>query len=172
MGRGIEKMIEAIPMMDNAILLIAGVGYLDAELRVLADRMGDNERVSFLGRYSLEALHEVTCTASIGVSLEEDLGLNYRYALPNKVFDYIQAGLPVLVSDLPEMAALVSELGNGQVISSDCTPAELAVTLEGMLCDTQRMVEWGKRSAEAAKYLTWENEQEKLIELCKEVLGE
>ena len=58
---------------------------------------------------------DYTIQADVGISLEEDLGLNYRFALPNKVFDYIQAGVPVLVSDLPEVRSLVDQYGVGMI---------------------------------------------------------
>ena len=72
-----------------------------------------------------------TAQADLGISLEENLGLNYYYALPNKLFDYIQARIPVLVSDLPEMAAVVHSYGIGKVISKTSDPLELARVIQG-----------------------------------------
>ena len=60
-----------------------------------------------MGKVLPKDLKQFTPNATIGLSLEEDIGLNYRYALPNKLFDYIQAEVPVIVADLPEMKKLV-----------------------------------------------------------------
>jgi len=68
------------------------------------------DRVQFLGQLTPTKLRLITPTAWLGLSLEEDMGLNYRYALPNKLFDYISANVPVLVSDLPEMKKLLRNL--------------------------------------------------------------
>ena len=54
----------------------------------------------------------------LGLSFEEDTCLAYKFALPNKIFDYIHAEIAVLVSDLPEMKALVNKYNVGQVLKS------------------------------------------------------
>ena len=69
-----------------------------------------------MGKVLPNGLKQLTPNATIGLSLEEDLGLNYRYALPNKIFDYIQAEVPVIVSALPEMEKLVINLKVGMIL--------------------------------------------------------
>jgi len=58
-------------------------------------------------------LKQITRHATIGISVEKDLGLNYRFALPNKLFDYIQSEVPVLSASLPEMKRVVDKYGVG-----------------------------------------------------------
>lgn len=62
-----------------------------------------NQKVKFIGAVSPAQLKLITPKADLGFSLEEDLGISYRYALPNKIFDYMHAGVPVLGTDLPEI---------------------------------------------------------------------
>jgi glycosyltransferase involved in cell wall biosynthesis len=94
--------------------------------------------------------------ADLGISLEEDLGLNYRFALPNKIFDYIQAEIPVLVSDLPEMKKIVSDYKVGEIVSNR-TPKILAKQIEQILEKN-----FAVALKEAKKDLIWEHQAQEL----------
>ena len=110
LARGLEIAIQAMEFIDNAKLVIIGKGDITAELKQLADKAELHNKVVFFERMPYEELMEYTVQADLGISLEENTGLNYYYALPNKLFDYIQARIPVLVSDFPEMARIINEL--------------------------------------------------------------
>ena len=122
------------------------------------------KKVKFLGRLPLHDLHEVTCQADLGISLEEDLGLNYRFALPNKLFDYIQAFVPVLVSNLPEMKRIVVQYQIGMIAETH-QRKELAALFQKALFDTQKRQYWIDNLPLAAKELCWENEEQILKEI-------
>ena len=131
MGRGIELMIHSMVYLPSVYqLMIVGGGDVEASLKELAVNLGVANRIEFTGKLTPETLagqHGITAKAMLGLSLEEDLGLNYRYALPNKLFDYLQARVPVLVSDLPEMRKIVEKYKVGEVLSAhERTPEELA----------------------------------------------
>ncbi|MCB0472115.1 MAG: glycosyltransferase, partial [Flavobacteriaceae bacterium] len=91
MGRGLELMIDAMQYVENAVFIMIGGGDIVEQLKDKVDSLNLNAKVRFLGRRSPEELNALTPGADLGISLEEDLGLNYRYALPNKLFDYITA---------------------------------------------------------------------------------
>lgn len=156
-GRGLELMIDTIQYLDNFIFVIAGSGDIEQDLKTRVQQQNLEEKLRFLGRLSPKELEKITPNASIGISMEEDLGLNYRFALPNKIFDYIQAEVPVLVSNLPEMKQVVLHHKVGEVIT-DRNPKAIANQI-------QQMVENDYTSAlqNAKKVLTWENEEEKLL---------
>ena len=115
LGRGIEAAIRAMQYLDGAELWLAGDGDLTEQLKKMVAELKLDQKVKFLGRLPLTELSQITRQADLGISLEEDLGLNYRYALPNKLFDYIQAGVPVLVSNLPEMKKIVDHYQIGAI---------------------------------------------------------
>jgi glycosyltransferase involved in cell wall biosynthesis len=167
-GRGLELVIRSLSYLDHTVLLIAGGGDIEAELKLEAKKAGLADRVVFLGRVDPERLYPITCSADVGISLEEDLGLNYRYALPNKVFDYIQARIPVLCSDLPEMKAIVEghEVG---IATSERDPEGLATILKDMIRD-RKAGKWSKAVEKAAGELCWENEKGILEEMLLSVL--
>ena len=84
-------------------------------MEILVEKENLTDGVIFTGRLPFEELAQLTSTAHLGLSIEEDLGLNYRYTLPNKLFDYIQAQIPVLVTNLPEMSAIVNQYKIGEI---------------------------------------------------------
>ena len=94
----------------------------------------------------------------MGVSLDKPLHLNYAYSLPNKLFDYIHAGLPVLVSDLPEIRRVVQQYDIGCIVS-EVQPRAIADALLGML-HSDDLPRWKKNALNAAKELNWQCEQQ------------
>ena len=157
-GRGLEQAIGAMELLPEAELVIAGGGDLENELQALVASRGI-KNVRFAGRLSAEALRPLTRQAMLGISVEEELGLNYRYALPNKLFDYIQARIPVVVSDLPEMSRLVKDYDIGLVARAH-EPEGLAATFREALTNDALRQKWAFNLEKAARELNWDNEKE------------
>jgi glycosyltransferase involved in cell wall biosynthesis len=160
-GRGIENAIEAMQYVENATLQIIGDGDISKKLELLAIEKKVINKVQFIGKIPFDKLNEYTRNASIGLSVEEDRGLNYQYALPNKLFDYIHAGIPVIVSPLKEMEKIVSEFDLGVVLKEN-TPQEIAKTIIEMLSNTEKLNHWKANAEKAAQKLCWQNEELKL----------
>jgi glycosyltransferase involved in cell wall biosynthesis len=168
LGRGLELAIRSMKHLDKVQLWIVGDGDIISKLRHLATHLGLKERVKFFGRIPIEKLWNYTAKADLGISLEEDLGLNYRYALPNKLFDYIQARIPVICSDLPEMATIVKQYKIGLVLK-ERTPVKLAESIKRLLTKGAQKSKLNSAIELAARDLCWEREEEKLITLFKRV---
>ena len=168
-GRGLKQAILAMHFIDDAKLVIAGEGDIKAELEVLVRTENLKNKVEFTGRLPIDELIRLTPKADLGLSIEEDLGLNYRFALPNKLFDYIQAQVPVLVTNLPEMSAIVNQYQIGEITSS-LEPKILADKIKDALSNSEKRVLWKKNLQVAAKELTWENEEKVLIQIYSEFL--
>lgn len=164
LGRGLEMTIEAMKYIDNAKLLIVGTGDKIDELKLLANRLGLSEKIVFVGKVPLSELPNYTRLATIGISLEEDLGLNYRYALPNKLFDYIYAMKPVLVSNLPEMKNIILQYGCGEIVTQR-TPKSLANQISEMINNEQKRNQYRKNCAIAANELCWEREEKTILKI-------
>lgn len=169
LGRGVGAAIRSMPYLEGAELWLVGDGDLTSELKELVVEMKLESKVKFLGRLPLHQLHEVTRQADLGISLEEDLGLNYRFALPNKLFDYIQSGVPVLVSNLPEMRHIVEHYQIG-LISETHQRKELAELLKIALFDQEKRQVWIQNLPKAAKELCWENEEKVLRSVYEQFL--
>lgn len=117
-SRGIDKMIEAMKYIENAQLWIIGNGPLKNTFENLCKELRLDHKIYFLGEISPEQLKLITPKAELGISLEEDGGLSYRYALPNKIFDYVHAKIPVLGTYLPEIKNMINENQIGEVITN------------------------------------------------------
>ncbi|HEX2900468.1 MAG TPA: glycosyltransferase, partial [Bacteroidia bacterium] len=162
-GRGIEMMIEAMRFLPDYQLIVAGFGSIEDPLRKLAAARPFSSRIHFTGYVLPDALKAYTQKAMLGLSLEADKGASYHFALPNKLFDYIQAGVPVLVSDLPEMAAVVGDHGVGEVLqATERDPEQLALRIRGICENVDKYSGYAANCQQAAKVLNWENEKGKL----------
>lgn len=164
MGRGIELLIDAMEHLPDYQLIIVGYGNVDKALREQAASRPWAGRIEFMGFVAPEALRPLTRESALGLSLEEDLGKSYHLALPNKLFDYIQAGIPVLVSELPEMVAVVRDHGVGEVLTaSERTPQKLAGRIQGICENVDKLSAYAANCQHAAKMLNWGHER-KVVE--------
>ena len=158
-------MIDTMPLLKNYLLVIIGDGYQLEKLKNQVTNAALEEKVIFLGKKLPEELAGLTKNADVGISLEEDLGLNYRYALPNKIFDYIQAGIPVVASDLPLLDQLLQEFKVGEILRKR-DPESLAHLIEHMMSNKGSYQEALK---EASSLYNWDNEKKILINFIKSI---
>lgn len=158
-GRGVDWAIDAMEWLEDCRLVIAGGGDLLEEMKAYAQSKPWKERVEFAGRLTPEELEPLTRRASVGLVMLEDMGLNYHYALPNRIGDFVAAGVPMVVSDLPEMASVVRRFQIGTIMEGTGAQA-LAEAVKKVLAR-----EWKEEDfAEARKDMDWNKEKQKLIE--------
>ncbi len=157
LGRGLEFIIQAMRNVHGASLWIVGSGDLEEFLQILTRSLNLQYKVRFFGQIPFEELSQITSQADLGISIEEDLGLNYRFALPNKLFDYIQHDVPVLVSPLPEMERIVKTYKIGEILKSR-EPDIMAQQITDLLQNREKRAKYRKQLAIAANELCWENE--------------
>ncbi len=169
LGRGIEFVIQAMQYLDNAVFLIVGNGDLYEEFMSLSQQLNLQSKVHFTGRVKLEDLPAYTAVADVGISIEENMGLNYYYALPNKLFDYIQYGVPVLGSPLIEISKIISDYNIGMLIEKH-EPQHIAEKLNFMLSNENQRMVWKRNLKTAAQVLNWENEEQQLLKVYANIL--
>ena len=162
--RGCEQLLAALSELPgDARLVFLGdpwPGYLHSlERRALAE--GVAERVHFLPSVPVSEVVATASDADVGVSLLSGDCDNHRLALPNKVFEYVAAGVPVVASDLPELRLLVAAHGIGTTTDPD-DPAALAAALRRVLAEREQL---RPALARAARELSWERERLRLIAL-------
>ncbi|MBN2805581.1 MAG: glycosyltransferase [Prolixibacteraceae bacterium] len=169
-GRGLQEAIMAMHKVKGARLVIIGSGDELEIIRKQVHHEGLEHKVILTGRIPFDELKQITPLATIGLSVEKDIGLNYRYALPNKLFDYIQAGVPVLAGNLPEIKAIVEKYKVGRIVPLS-TPEYLADALNEMLSNELQRTEWQNNCKPAAEILCWENEEKIVQDLYYQVLN-
>jgi len=159
MHRGSEQMVEAMKYIDGALLLFVGGGDVIDTLKKMANHPDIKEKVIFKPRQPYNSLMQYTANADLGLTLDKDTNLNYRFSLPNKIFDYIQAGIPVLASNLPEIRKVIETYNIGDFIPSH-KPAEIAEKVKKLMNNKPQLEKWKRNITFAAENLTWEKESE------------
>jgi len=162
-GRGLENMILAMKFID-AKLMIIGSGDIETELKQLSIKNNLENKIIFKGKLPFNKLSEYTQKATIGISLEEPAGLNYKYALPNKIFDYINAEIPVLISNLPEMAKIVKQYEVGEILTEN-TPNLISEKINELLNNSELYNRYVANTIKAKHVLCWETQEAELLEL-------
>ena len=160
-GRGIKPMIKALHFIDGLDLIIIGYGKVEEDLKNFVFKEKMEKRVHFLGRISREKLSNYTKIATLGMVLEEPLGLSFQFSLPNKLFDYIHAGLPIIAGNLPEISRIINNYNVG-VIVEDYSPENIAKKMKEVLQNESLISEIKKNQKKAKDELCWEEESKKL----------
>jgi len=156
-GRGAMALINAMSMLEKVRLIITGSGDMIEELRRVVNERGLNKDIIFLPRMRWEEMMGFTMCCDAGLSLDPDNCINQRFSLPNKLFDYIAAGIPAVVSPLPEVSAVVDKYGCGLVLS-DVTPYAIAGILERLKDDSSLRSALKENALAARLELNWEKE--------------
>lgn len=163
-GRGLAEMIRSMVHLNEFRLIIIGDGDVREDLESLVHDLGVSSRVHFTGRLPFEILPWYTGRATLGISLEQNIGLNYYYSLPNKIFDYMRSGLPVLASDLPEIRKVVETVNFG-ILVDRFDPVFLAQTVRQMTSNHILMEEWRRNALMHSGSYTWEGQEKELLEI-------
>ncbi|HMQ50433.1 MAG TPA: glycosyltransferase [Saprospiraceae bacterium] len=161
-GRGLESAIQAMIQIDGATLWLVGEGDLSQGLRALVQDRQLQDKVKFWGFVAPHELPAMTAKATIGLNLLENKGLSYYYSLANKAFDYIQAGLPSLQMAFPEYNDLQEKYGVFELVT-DIAPATIAMAIQSLLQDAEKMERIRQNCLLARQELNWEKESEKLL---------
>lgn len=164
--RGAEELVMAMQHIENIHLIIIGGGDVIGNLKKMRHDLGLVKKITFLPRMPFDKLYQYTACADLGLTLDKATNLNYRFSLPNKLFDYIHAGVPVLASPMVEIKKVIDQYQVGETIESH-DPEAIAAKIEAMLANNDRMTIYRNNCKKAAKALNWETEQKILIEILR-----
>jgi len=155
--RGAEEAVEAMLHLENAVLMIVGDGDVVPQLKKYVNDYDLNEKVLFFGKRPYNELMYFTYHASIGLTLDKPKNLNYRFSLPNKVFDYIHAETPFICTKLIEVAQVAEKYQVGWVLE-ELNPIHLAEQIREIQANPSALELKKEHCRNAARHENWENE--------------
>ena len=172
--RGLDKLVCAATYLPSDIVIVMmgnGYGTTEAELKALIASEGVADRVKIIPAVPYEELLDWTASADIGLTiLPPDYSTSIRKCLPNKFFEYLMAGLPVLSSELDAIVEMIKTYDVGRVVTS-LAPADIAHAITAMLNDHVALDRMRRNALEIAhRDFYWEKESQKLVDLYQELL--
>ena len=169
--RGGEELIDAIAITDNVSLLVIGSGDKFQSLIDKTIKTGLSDRIRFISKLPWQELMRYTRSSDVGLSLDKNSNVNYNFSLPNKLFDYMSAGIPVISSDLPEISKILAEYKCGIVIS-EVTKDEISNAIKKLRDNHGLLSELKQNSVIASESINWETESLKVVELYRSILDQ
>lgn len=169
--RGLEQLIDAMPMIKDAFLFAVGPG-VPSYRATLEDRVRDRgmeDRVRFMDPVPLDSVVQTVAQGDLGMCLFQGGFLSYYWTLPNKFFEYVHAGVPVLASDFPETRRLVDRYEIGGVCDPG-DPRDIAAKVNDLLSRPEDLARMRDNTAKAAQDLNWELEREQLVSLYRRLV--
>jgi len=162
-GRGLENLVRAAPLLaGNAAVVFMGYGDYQATLEGMA-AAGPADRVHFIPAVPQRDLLSYCASAEVGVIPYQAVDLNNYYTSPNKLFDFIQAALPIVASDLPFLRKVIAEHDLGVIARLD-SPRSYADAISGVLTRPDGGAALRANLRNAAPQYTWSAQAEKLLE--------
>lgn len=162
--RGVFRLLEALSLVDNWRLAFVGPSKpkIEYEIQNRAIELNVSDRIHLMGAVHFDqVIHAVGC-ADASVLLNENSSMNFDCALPNKLFESVLAGVPVVVGDLSASRQFVMDLNVGYVVDQQ-DPGSIAAALERINADPGAMRLSRKRLAALRAEFGWQAQAEKLL---------
>ena len=169
-NRGLHELVDALGLLDSCSLAIVGFGHLEDALKAHVLDQGLHDRITFFDAVPFERLMSLTASADVGIVPIEGVCLSYVHAAPNKLFEYMMAGLPVVASDLPDMAAIVRAERCGVLIEDPSDPRSIASAVRRVLDRPDEAEEMGRRGREAVlRRYNWAHERDRVLAVYERI---
>ncbi len=165
-GRGYDTMVEAAPLLRDypeVQLALRGFGDMEQSLRHRAQELSATN-VIFYPRVRVEQLIPFASCSMVGLAITENICLNFELSVSNKLFEYAAAGLPVIMSDIPEHRYLNEKYKFGIIIRED-SPQELANAIIRLYTDKEFYRTCRQNAIRMSMDINWENEFQKLLDI-------
>ena len=173
-NRSLDQLVNAAPFLDPGIVIVM-MGRAVEETRIQLEELiatkGVADRVKIIPAVPYAELLDWTTSADIGLTIfQPGYTRSIRYCLPNKLFEYLMAGLPVLSSQLDAIAEVLQTYGVGQILPS-LTPSDIGASINAMLADSTALAQMRDNALKIVqKEFHWEKEKQKLIQVYDAIL--
>ena len=122
--------------------------------------------IIFTGAVNYNKLLEYTASADIGLSLFEDVSLSYRLALPNKLFEYAMANIPVIATDLPAIRKIHEEFNFGELIEYPFSSGALLSAAQNII---NKYLQYSSTVADMSQKYNYDSEKVKIRHLMEDL---
>ena len=173
-NRGLDRLVRAAKFLESKTVIVmmgSAVEPTRSQLEALIAREGVTDRVKVLPAMPYAELLDWTASADIGLTIfPPDYSLSIRFTLPNKLFEYLMAGRPVLSSQLDAIAEVIKTYDVGQIVPS-LAPSDIGAAINAMLADSAALARMRRNALETAQHeFCWEEESQKLIGLYRSLV--
>jgi glycosyltransferase involved in cell wall biosynthesis len=168
--RGVEEAVRSLRYLSRCSLIVLGFGPEQdiSDLRELIRNEGLVDRVHLFDTVPFDEVSRYAMSADVGLVLHKNVCLNYYYVSPNKLFECMAAGLPMVASNFPDLKMYIEGYGLGVTCDPD-SPKEIADAIEYILSDEKKYEEMRRNALKAAKIFTWENESKKILAIYEKL---
>ena len=163
--RGAEELVDAMQFTNNVLLLVIGSGDCWPLLKQKVKALALETKVLMIDKLPKNVLMNYTYNADLGISIDKNTNPNYYNSLPNKIFDYLHAGVPILASRLPEIENIISTYQAGDFIDS-YDPKHIAMKIMELI-NSPKLPEYKANTLKARTALTWQGEKTNLMTVIK-----
>ena len=169
-SRGAEELVYSMIFLDssNFHLLIIGGGDVFSKLEKMIKQNHLSEKITLIQKVPFAVLGHFTRKAQLGISIDKSSVLNHKYSLPNKLFEYLHAGVPVLASRLIEQERIINQYDVGAFIE-DYQPEHMAGKIKEIFANPELLNRWKQNTCKVREALNWENERKIVIDIFKQV---
>jgi len=165
-GRALTDVIDAVAQVPDIVFAIQGYGPLLDSVVAHARDVGVSDRVRYMGVAPMDMLHAYASGADIGDVVLENVSLNNFFAAPNKLYQYLMAGIPVLGSDFPEIRRIVSEGDCGELCDPGSEQSIVDALRAFVALGPSARAAMGQRARHLAETrYNWDIEKAKLLEV-------
>jgi glycosyltransferase involved in cell wall biosynthesis len=168
-GRALPTILESISLISCVHLDLIGFGEMERQLKNMTERYHLNDRISFKGKIDWMDIIQETQKARAGLVLFEPTSINYTYAAPNKFFEYVMSGTPLIASDIPTFKEFNKTFEVALLVKAD-SPRDIARAIQIVLTDEERWNHYHSNCLKARKQWNWEKQQDKLIGIYRRLL--
>lgn len=169
-GRGLEALIEAGTYLNRVVIVLMGSG-ITGYRNTIKKKVGENNlegKVFLLPPVSPDLVHEYLCSADLGLMPTQNVCLSYYLGAGNKLFHYLMAGLPVVVSNHPEKKKIVERFNVGRVCHEK-DPRDIAKAIQMLADDDETRRKLSRNALKSRRVLCWENEEKKLLQIYQKL---
>ena len=167
-NRGAEEAVLAMQWIENALLYIIGSGDVIPVIEKIIQEKKLENKVILLPRMPYLEMMQYTHLTDIGLTLDKDSNINYQFSLPNKVFDYLRAGIAIISSDLIELRKVIESTSSG-ILLENVSPECIAQEVNKLISNPEKLNELKTNAQVNASKYVWEEEVKALLEVYRNI---